>query len=579
MKKKQILVTSLCALLTFCGYSQNGKPRKVGQEINKTIESSHPYPGSKSKNFEVVSTQRIFEKGASYIAVHLEKFDLIPGDYIVIRNPENTRFWKYSLDTERRKKFWSIPIYGQEAIIEIYSKNRRGGYGYKIDKIAKGYQFNPTNKSALSKNLCGPDDTKEAKCYQDSEPFIYEKSRAVARLLLNGTRLCTGWLIGDEGHIMTNAHCVDNDETASNISVEFMAEGESCSTGCKIEVGCGGTIEATSTTLVKFHSNLDYALLKLPNNVSNQYGFLQLREKRVIPIERIYIPQHPKAWGKRIAVESSDKHDAGGVARVHSLDEPRCLRSGNDIGYYADTQGGSSGSPVLGYNDNLVVALHHCGGCPNRGVPIREIIKDLGNDLPNNAIGNSFVCNEKPQITVELEAIGFNNVAVHMVGANGTDINSQCITSTTWQKVSSSGDCYSWFGGLGFEGFGYGICDSWSLDVEITATNSFGTATIYRTITPSATDPFRDSYRIGKTSGDHTYRIMIDPSRSSSAFLLSNELNSRSIENQEIWVYNLYGNLVFNTKETEFDLSFLRKGIYVIKASINGEVITHKIVR
>jgi hypothetical protein len=575
MKTKRILVISLCALLTFCGYSQNGKPRKVGQEINKTIESSHPYPYSKSNNFEVVSTQRIFEKDASYIAVHFEKFHLIHGDYIVIRNPENTRFWKYSLDTERRKKFWSIPIYGQEAIIEIYSKNRRGGYGYKIDKIAKGYQYNPTNTSDSSKALCGSDNSKEAKCYQESEPFIYEKSRAVARLLLNGTGLCTGWLIGDDGHLMTNAHCVDNAMTASNVTVEFMAEGESCSTDCKIELGCAGTIEATSTTLVKFHSNLDYALLELPNNVSNQYGFLQLREEGATKGERIYIPQHPRTWGKRIAVESLNMHDIEGFASVYALNEPRCGGSGNDIGYYADTQGGSSGSPVLGYNDNLVVALHHCGSCPNRGVPIQEIINDLGNDLPNNAIGSSFVFNEKPRITVKLAPIRFNNVSVHMVGANGIDINSQSITSTTWQKVSSSGDCYSWFGGRNFEGFGYGICDSWSLDVEITATNSFGTTIIYSTITPSATG----SYRIGKTSGDHTYRIMIDPSRSSSAFSFSNELNSKSIEKQEIWVYNLYGNLVFNTKETEFDLSFLRKGIYVIKASINGERITHKIVR
>ena len=44
--------------------------------------------------------------------------------------------------------------------------------------------------------------------------------------------------------------------------------------------------------------------------------------------------------------------------------------------------------PVLGYDDNLVVALHHCAKCPNRGVPIEEIVADLGDGLPNNAISN-----------------------------------------------------------------------------------------------------------------------------------------------------------------------------------------------
>jgi len=188
-------------------------------------------------------------------------------------------------------------------------------------------------------------------------------------------------------------------------------------------------------------------------------------------------------------------------------------------------------------------------------------------------------CNEKPKITVKLEPMGTNYVAVHMVSSNGADINSQCITSTTWQKISSSGGCYGIFGGSGFEGLGHGNCNSWSVYAKITATNSFGTTTIYRTITPPAPDPCRDSYRIGKTLSYHTYRIIIDPCRSSRAFSLSDKLNSRNNENQEIRVYNHYGNLVFITKKTEFDLSFLRKGIYFIKASINGEIITHKIIR
>jgi len=581
MKTKLFLITLLFSLMNFYGFSQNGKPIKVGEEIYRTFENNHPYNGSKTKNIELVSTQRIFEKNASYIAVHFKKFELKKGDYLIVRNPENTRRWKYSLNSQSKKEFWSVHIYGQEVIIEIYSRNTEGGYGYKIDKIAKGYQFNPMARSFSPEVLCGPDDSEEAKCYQNSEPFIYEKSRAVARLLINGANACTGWLIGDEGHLMTNEHCVENAKAANNVTVEFMAEGSDCGTDCRSWFGCEGTIEATSTTLVRVNSNLDYALLKLPNNVSNQYGFLQLRKDGATQGERIYIPQHPQAWGKRIAVESTNAHDAGGLARVHSLNEPRCGGSGNDIGYYADTQGGSSGSPVLGYDDNLVVALHHCGSCPNRGVPIQKIINNLGNDLPNNAIGNSnsFVCDEKPQITIELEPIGTNYVAVHMVGSKGTDINSQCITSTTWQKISSSGGCYASFGGSDFDGLGHGNCNSWSVYAKITATNSNGTTTIYRTITPPAPDPCRNSYRIGKTSNYHDYRIVINPCRNSRAFSLSNNLNSRSIENQEVRVYNHYGDLVFITNEIEFDLSFLRKGIYFIKASVNKEIITHKIIR
>ena len=184
-----------------------------------------------------------------------------------------------------------------------------------------------------------------------------------------------------------------------------------------------------------------------------------------------------------------------------------------------------------------------------------------------------------PLITIELESKRANFVAAHMIGAYGTDINAQGITSTTWKKVANIGTCYANFGGRGFEGLGSGTCSSWSIYVEITATNSFGTTTIYRTITPPATELSGNSYRIEKTSDDHTYRIIIDPLIRSSGFSLSNELNSKNNKNQEIRVYNLNGNLVFSTNETEFDLSFLRKGIYVIKAAVNEEILTHKIVR
>lgn len=200
-----------------------------------------------------------------------------------------------------------------------------------------------------------------------------------------------------------------------------MAEGSSCGTNCNSWFACPGQIEATSTTLVKVNSNLDYALVKLPTNVVNTYGFLQLRESGAQQNERIYIPQHPAAWGKKVALFSDSPNDAGGVARVFSLTRPRCGGTGNDIGYYADTQEGSSGSPVIGYNDNLVVALHHYANCPNRGVPIQEIITDLGNDLPTNALAG---CEYNINITQNVNSGNIDNrKAENNITASNTIFN------------------------------------------------------------------------------------------------------------------------------------------------------------
>lgn len=415
MKKSYIFFRSLLLIIFFLGYHQIGFAQdngddtgvvKVGEEIFQKFDSPHPYLSSLKNNETKVWSQHVKYEEATYISLHFSRLDLATDDFLLIKSSDGERSWRYYNKGNQNKLnkdegFWSVPIYGNEVIIEIHSVNSQKGFGYAIDKFARGFTEDEMNSMARcddpsdpdcwdNEAICGDDDSREAKCYQTSEPEVYDHSRAVARLLINGTNACTGWLIGDEGHLMTNNHCVESMSDANNVTVEFMAEGSSCATNCQSWFGCSGTIEASSTTLVKTDSNLDYSLLQLPTNVSGTYGFLQLRESGASVGERIYIPQHPRAWGKRISLESDHSSDsADGFAHVFSDDEPRCGGNGNDIGYFADTQGGSSGSPVIGYDDHLVVALHHCANCPNRGVPIKEIIDDLGNDIPNNSLGCS----------------------------------------------------------------------------------------------------------------------------------------------------------------------------------------------
>jgi len=373
-------------MLALSELAQGDKIKQVGQEVLQVFESPHPYSGADNLKGEVVWSDEIVYSGASYIAVHFSKVQLSKGDFIVVKSPTDKRFWKYKdLNIKSTDAgIWSIHIYGEKAIIEIHSKNKEGNYGYTIDKIASGYSEIQMKDTEA---ICGTDDSREAKCYQNTEPAVYNKSKAVARLLINGTSACTGWLIGSDGHLMTNNHCIGSVAEANNVTVEFMAEGANCNTNCQSWFGCSGTVEATSTILIQTDVSLDYSLLKLPNNVSNIYGYLQLRSAGPFLNERIYIPQHPAAWGKRISLVSDV--DPGGFPTITSLSEPRCTGgSGSDVGYFADTRGGSSGSPVISYTDDLVVALHHCANCPNRGVASHEIINHLGANLPTNATVN-----------------------------------------------------------------------------------------------------------------------------------------------------------------------------------------------
>lgn len=357
---------------------------KVGTEVAYEAQSSE-YAATKAGS-NLVWRQEIKHPGASYIAPHFKHFNLPNGAAAVVRSPDNLRLWTYTGQGKPRsgdrQGFWGIHIPGDTALIEVYSRNPVGKGAVQIDGYAHGFSKQEMGGPVLGEPeaICGTDDSKRAQCYLGTD--FYDKGRAVARLLINGSSACTGWLVGSEGHLMTNNHCIANASEASNTDYEFMAEG-SCNQNCESWFACPGTVEASGGAFVQTDSALDYTLVKLPNNVSGTYGYLQMRTTGAVLDERIYIPQHAAAWGKRIAVESTASGD-GGFCRANSLNQTPCSGGPGDTGYMCDTRGGSSGSPVIAFNDNAVVSLHHCANCPNRGVPIEAVIADLGGNVPTD---------------------------------------------------------------------------------------------------------------------------------------------------------------------------------------------------
>lgn len=314
--------------------------------------------------------------GASYVAVHFSNFNLPDGDVVIVRDPESTVGYVYTgKGRDERSDFISTFIPGDTAIVQYFSLTETASTepAYEISGYSRGFP-NKENES-----VCGTDNTVPAKCFTSGStyysvlPQAYEKARSVARLLIGGTSLCTGWLIGSEGHLITNQHCVTQASEAAAIDVEFMAESSSCSVQCKTQLGCAGTVAATTTTFITNDEEFDFALLKLPAGTSlSAYKYLQLRASGPVLNEQIYIPQHPSGYAKRV----SHVVDSGAKASITSVHATLSCGT-NEVGYLADTAGGASGSPVIAAKDNAVVALHHCGGCENSAVDVRDIIANL----------------------------------------------------------------------------------------------------------------------------------------------------------------------------------------------------------
>jgi len=467
----------------------------VGEYVNESYETSHPYDKSHivPGELDIVQTDTIAFPGATYIALHFAWFELAEGDIVIVRSPDHSQSYVYK-DHGRsglgvtENGFFATHIKGDTAIVELYSDNHKESFGYLIDFYGRGYnekeiqhywdiglgeEMNLPRPKNDTRSICTTDDTQEVKCYETSEPAAYDKARAVCRLMLNGAAHCTGWLIGSEGHIMTNEHCIGSQSQLNSIDFEFMAEGADCATNCASSLACPGTIEASGGTLINVNATYDYALVMPDTSVGggtdlpSTYGYMQLRPTGAVVGERLYIAQHPAGWGKRLAMESSYPGDPDGLARVYSIDEAACSGGASDVdvGYWADTQGGSSGSPVLGYSDNLIIALHHCRGSascttgnpssddPNRGVPIQDVIAALGSDLPNGATcdppdaptGVTAVANGDNNIDVSWNAVtGADSYIVYRAqGACGTAAFEEIadgVVGTTYSDGTVSGD-------------------------------------------------------------------------------------------------------------------------------------------
>jgi hypothetical protein len=110
--------------------------------------------------------------------------------------------------------------------------------------------------------------------------------------------MCFIALIGDQGHVITNAHCILHPHQAAELTFEAMAEGPDCATDCRRPRACPGiVIHTTPLSFIATGGTLenDWTLLQLNESefirrwLLNALGFLQIRKSGSVVGERICI--------------------------------------------------------------------------------------------------------------------------------------------------------------------------------------------------------------------------------------------------------------------------------------------------
>lgn len=369
-------------------YKYEGATPAVGDNVEVSVAASER--GERQVGFE----------SAGFLRLHFASLDLAAGARLVIESSDGEVLY-FGADSNG-PDLWAPVLSGSSATVRLEGEGVTGSYA--IDQVGVGYP-GPGDSLGPLASTCGTNDLVHAVCFiTPNNPFnvynpaVNTAAKSVAQLAFSaggGTGFCTGFLISDTNLFLTNYHCIPNQAAADTLTVTFNYQSQYC--GSQI---LAPKESITGATFIAGSAQLDYALLRLPTNQvppqsppgtttplnpAGKYKFIPLDpapDLRVNETE-IYIVQHPGTVLARKQVGYNDSEAGGGRCRVRSVNVD--LDGAGDkppvnVGYHCDTQGGSSGSPVISLATNKVVALHHEGGCPvahNYGVNLLNIYPEI----------------------------------------------------------------------------------------------------------------------------------------------------------------------------------------------------------
>ena len=206
----------------------------------------------------------------------------------------------------------------------------------------------------------------------------YQLGRKVGMILIlnrsrDGISSCTGFLVGPD-LFMTNHHCV-HDEVGplplgrtTAIFMDYYQDED-------VDATLGG-LTARVSEIVHADAEKDYALLRLNRPIGNTYGWLELDTTTDADdsSQSVKIISHPQGRSKEIVRRNSQILALIPVARAVF---PYILI------YLADSEAGSSGSPVFLRDGTGVIAIHHSGASDrDTGEPLFNIGSLMSHIVP-----------------------------------------------------------------------------------------------------------------------------------------------------------------------------------------------------
>jgi serine protease len=456
------------------GTALSQRPAQVASSERLVLELRPPVRAAAAQAQELRLQRTVEKPGAEYIKVHFSEFQLPAGAYLLVASADGREVYRYDASHEGgsaprtfdpatgedgRSRFSAMSVFGDKAVLTLVvpaGVHWEPQHGVKVERFHAGYGVADFARRVSPLSVCGTDERRDAVCFATSHPTPFDRSRPVARLIMGGSGLCTGWRVGASNHLFTNNHCFSTQATLTNTEVWFNYQNTTCG-GSTL----GNVVKVTGGSLLKTDAALDYSLFTVNNFASiASFGHFGLDPREPVLGEQIYIPGHGEGKPKQIAL-NSDKN-SGGLCQIDNASRQGTgSATDTDVGYYCDTMGGNSGSPVVAARNQNVIALHHLGGCMNSGAKISKIWPQVA----------SFFNNQVP--------VGDNSGTANKPPVAQFTSNCQGLSCSFSGAASSDPDgsiaSYAWAFGDGKSGSG------------VSASNAYGTAGSY-TVTLTVTD-------------------------------------------------------------------------------------------
>jgi hypothetical protein len=313
---------------------------------------------------EAGRSRTVAHAGAAFIKARFDHVALGPGDAVTVASPDGGESHRHGAADVADGELRALSIEGDTAEILLHDDPSDGvAASARLAAYARGLNeaelaLRPSERDPES--ICGRDDSRNAACYRETDPWAWYASRSVARIIVNDDSYCTAWL-ASPNRLVTNNHCVASDREARATEVQFGYECAKCAGGevrSPLKVG-GDRVLATDYTL-------DYTLFTVaePGSIAH-LPYLAIDSRHAEKGEQVFLAGHPDSAPLRIA-SASGSEPRGTGSHCQVLDNEAAGRGRNtDLAYYCDSEGGSSGSPVVSRVNGRVVGLHHLGGCPN----------------------------------------------------------------------------------------------------------------------------------------------------------------------------------------------------------------------